>query len=161
MFPRLLPSLALAAVGLAAAPSALAQRVSVYDGFFSPEGKPTGCYIRTYSAAHLKTHPRQHVTSIRLKATRDGRPHRRSGFRLDLDVRTRTDTGSVVAYCNMHGNGEARCAMEGDGGRMRLRFTGARRLRLDVRRIGIETDKGAIEVGRGISDDTVFLLDGC
>jgi hypothetical protein len=112
------------------------------------------CYLRQYSADHLKSHPAQQVTAIGLSVQPDGRT-------LDLYVKLRPGPVRAMgtAYCDQDGEG-LDCFMEGDAGRFSLTGGAGGALRLSVapRGISFETEADFITISGTSGDDRVFML---
>ena len=115
------------------------------------------CYLRQYSADHLKSHPTQQVTVIALSFASDG------GDQVTLDLYVKLRPGRIqamgTAYCDQDGEG-LDCFMEGDAGRFSLTgaANGALRLSVALRGISFETDADFITISGTSGDDRVFLL---
>ncbi len=104
----------IAALALSLAPPALAQ-------------EPLGCFVRDYSAAHLKKNPNQHVAALRLNFFREpGNSYVLVdiiGRFADQGLAKREGYGgeyfSQGAYCEQSGGG-LKCMVECDGGAFRV-----------------------------------------
>jgi len=128
--------------------------------FAAPGG--SGCWTRSYDAAHLAARPRQRVTSIVIayRPVMQSKQKSTAGkFEVGIGLRVKGDGElySRVAYCQPAGAGFS-CSLESDGGRINLSADGARGLRLSTTRIGIEGSKRFIEVGGAASDDSTFVM---
>lgn len=150
---RPLAALAAAAASLLAA--APAQASTILDLF----SRPGACFARTYTPAHLRSHPRQTVRFVYLREPgAEWRPTQTPGhFNLAFGLRLvgHRDTYSGVAICTPNGAG-ATCDVEGDGGSFTVARSGAT-LRMEVSRLELEgahdfTD----DIARG--DNRVMLL---
>jgi hypothetical protein len=118
------------------------------------------CFSRTYSAEHLRAHPRQLVTRMQVWDASSVPEHGRKAagsFRVRIDADLRRGEGVQVGYCRPEAQG-AVCDIEGDGGSIRLapRDDGNLLLRVTERGLSIETDKTVHDLRD--SDDRVFLL---
>jgi len=149
----------LAAVSTAAQPAA----ADFFDETFGDTGG-AACFVRTYDAAHLNTHPRQKVTFIALGMVRenaDGRPNAADDFQLGLGVEVKGARERYVrqAYCKASADAAA-CFLEGDGGTFSLKPAGGGRLRVKTGSYGLAFEgSDFVQIGGDESDDNVFLLD--
>ncbi len=148
--------------GLALAP-ATAQADTIRS-LFGPDSA-SGCFTRTYDAAHLARHPGQMVRQIVF----DYKPEESASVRRDFGPRTfgvavkfrsKADgDGGAVAYCRDAGN-RVSCFAEGDAGTFDVTRAGPDQIRIRMTRgLGFENDskKGHISL-EDSPDDRVFLL---
>jgi hypothetical protein len=79
------------------------------------------CWERRYDEAHLASHPKQHVTAVRLSANRedDGRLIANLGFNLRKRIETGTFDYATFATCTAKGSAVS-CETEWDSGRFTL-----------------------------------------
>ena len=155
MSSLLRPAAALAMTTIALLGAAPAQASTILELF----SRPGACFARTYTPAHLRSHPRQTVRFVYLRDPgAEWRATQTPGhFNLAFGLRLvgHRDTYSGVAICSPHGDGAA-CDVEGGGGSFHIAQTGAT-LRLEVSRLQLEgahdfTD----DIARG--DNRVMLL---
>jgi hypothetical protein len=149
--------------GLAALAPASA-RADMIRSLFGPDSA-SGCFTRTYDAAHLKRHPGQKVrqiifdyqpeTSAEARKTTGPRT-----FGVAVKFRSKADgDGGAVAYCRNAGD-RVSCYAEGDAGSFDVTRAGPDRIRIRMTRgLGFENDskKGHISL-EDSPDDRVFVL---
>lgn len=163
MRPLLLAS---AAVCLATTPAAAA---SLFDTVFEKANDP--CYSRTYDKAHLKAHPRQTVSAMRLAYTSfngDATTNTPAMFELAFSFQLKSghDWFGGPASCKTLGD-HFSCDLEGDGGRFTvtpkpgaLTLAVVNRGGTDARsdQINLEGGDGFAGFGKPGGDDLVFTL---
>lgn len=132
-----------------------------YDKWFGA-GNSAACLERTYTAAHLKAHPRQQVEAIAVQhrpKLQSGSASTEGAFELSIGfkLRGKPDWFAAIAYCK-GGDVGMPCSVEGDGGHFNLEPTGGRGPGLTLRtdRLAIEGARRFAEIGKG--DDRVFNL---
>ncbi len=136
--------------------AALPRGAGEVPGVFDPGQGGAACYLRRYSAQHLRDHPEQRVAAMALGlVAMEG-----ADAVLSLGVRLRGGAryeGS--AYCAQDGEG-LDCLMEGDAGRFSLTpgKKGALRLAVGARGISFEGADGFVTLEGTSGDDRVFLL---
>lgn len=150
-------------VGLAATISGPASAEPVRSLF--GDGKTSGCYSRTYDAAHFAKHPQQRVRQIIFdyKPEESAESRRNFGpltFGVAVKFRSKVDgDGGAVAYCNDVA-GRITCSAEGDAGSFEVTKAGPDQIQLRMTRgLGFENDtkKGYVSLEDG-PDDKVFIL---
>ncbi len=118
-----------------------------------------GCYVRSYTAAHLAKHPDQLVRYISLAPVPLDAPAGQTLMILTINQRGSGEYYSRFAYCRATGN-TMDCALEGDGGRFSLKGASKGQLLLTVQADGLlfegQQDFVAISGTRG--DDRSFLI---
>lgn len=133
-----------------------------YD--IGPEmGDADTCFVRNYSAQHLRANPAQQVTRIALAAidrgaNRPNMPANQSEFLMAIQTRAGGGWHSRLAYCSFGAGETMVCGLESDGGRFTIvnRPDGNVLIRAQGElRIG---DESGPEIGGRVSDDKAFVL---
>jgi hypothetical protein len=122
------------------------------------------CYVRSYGAEHLASHPRQRVRTISLRRLPGANPPMSDGsvveFELSVLARGVRDSWGGVAVCR-DGAERLACGMEGDMGQLTLTPLSADSIELRVTGqdgLSFETDKSFESIGAPGGDDRVFRL---
>ena len=165
-----------ALVAGALATFALSQGASAQSGaglaaLVPAEPGRTLCFVRTYSSDHMKSRPRQTVSSIALALKyRRYDPPTTGGYRpfaVGISQRGRRARVSAGGTCEAHQSGAAgtlaTCSVDCDGGGVELVREGADKLRVRLAFgrlvLGGDCDGGGkrVTLGQG-SDDREFVL---
>lgn len=116
------------------------------------------CYARTYSAAHLKSHPKQRVRVFQIvhpfayASTDVGADFLMA---VSFQLKGRKDRfGPMSTYCKGEPDGTASCTVEGDMGRFKLSRGTGNALIVTINDL---SDEGGPDLGKG-GDDKVIVL---
>jgi hypothetical protein len=149
-----------------------AQRLFAAKSF---DQKTYACFVRRYDAAHLKQHPLQKVSAMKLLLTAENVPEDKTvlySFRIGVNFRHRSgnfdssgDCGQAMAAETKDGELSIHCAVDCDGGGVEVGLSKASDrsviLRLEQVRIwdASKPDEDATHTLQGGADDRVFRLD--
>ena len=119
----------------------------------------TGCFVRTYSAAHLAKHPDQLVRYISLSPVPNVAPAGQTLLNLTVNLRGSDYFPSSFVYCRPKGDALS-CAMEGDAGRFTLSGREKGQVLLTVGRDGLvfEGQNEFVTISGTSGDDRTFLI---
>jgi len=153
-----------AAALLIAGFAASAAQASTMSYDIGPEmGDADTCFVRQYSAQHLRANPAQRVTRIALAAIDRGanRPNmaaNQSEFLIAIQTRAGGGWHSRLAVCSFGRGDSMNCGLESDGGQFTIQNRPDGNILLRAQgelRMGSE---GGPEIGGSISDDNAFVL---
>ncbi|HLZ01328.1 MAG TPA: hypothetical protein VKR55_04155 [Bradyrhizobium sp.] len=140
--------------------------------FAGPIGdKASACFMRRYDAAHLKQHPKQKVSAMKLLVTAENRSGEPTSYAYRVGVRFRNRPGnfdggnSCGHFVDEDGNKEIRYSCEADCGGGGLEIALSKDNKSSIVRLAEiaiwdrKHPEGEVEALDGGADDKVFRLD--